>query len=89
VLLLVPAFTPFTFHWYEGAAPPFVGVAVNVTDEPAQTGFAEGETVTLTGSIEFTVMLTVFDVAGLPETQLAFEVRTQVIVFPFVKVEVE
>ena len=88
VLLLVPAFTPFTFHWYEGAAPPFVGVAVNVTDVPAQTGFAEGETETLTGRIGFTVIVIVFDVAGLPVTQLAFEVRIQMTVFPFVKVDV-
>jgi hypothetical protein len=39
--MLVPAFTPFTFHWYEGVSPPFVGVAVNVTGVAAQTGLAE------------------------------------------------
>ena len=33
---LVPAFTPFTFHWNAGVVPPFVGVAVKVTLAPAQ-----------------------------------------------------
>ena len=31
----VPVFTPFTFHWYVGEAPPLVGVAVKVTLVPA------------------------------------------------------
>ena len=30
VLLLVPTFTPFFFHWYAGVAPPFVATAVKV-----------------------------------------------------------
>ena len=29
--------TPPFFHWYVGVVPPLVGVAVNVTDVPAQT----------------------------------------------------
>jgi hypothetical protein len=33
---LVPTFVPFTFHWYAGVVPPFVGVAVNVTEVPEQ-----------------------------------------------------
>ena len=33
---LVPAFTPLTCHWYDGLAPPLVGVAVKVTDPPSQ-----------------------------------------------------
>ena len=32
----------------------------------------------LTGSSGFTVMVTVFDVAGLPVGQVAFEISTQV-----------
>ena len=40
---------PLTFHWYEGVVPPFVGVAVKVTDVPEQTGFAEGEIEMFTG----------------------------------------
>jgi len=30
----LPTFTPFTFHWYRGEAPPFVGVAVNMIVSP-------------------------------------------------------
>ena len=59
-----------------------VGVAAKVTDMPAQTGLAEAAIDTLTGSSGFTIMVTVFDVAGLPVGQVAFEVRTQVIVLP-------
>ena len=54
------------------------GVAVNVTEVPVQTGLADAVTETLTGSSGFTVMVTVFDVAGLPVGQVAFEVSTQV-----------
>ena len=70
---------PLTFHWYAGDDPPFAGVAVKVTEVPAQTGFAEGAIDTLTGSCGFTVMVTVLDVAGLPVGHVAFEVRTQTI----------
>ena len=55
-----------------------VGVAEKVTEVPAQTGLAEAAIDTLTGSSGFTVMVTVFDVAGLPVGQVAFEVSTQV-----------
>ena len=54
------------------------GVAVKVTEVPAQTGFAEGVTATLTGSSGFTFMVTVFEVAGLPLGQVALEVSTQI-----------
>ena len=55
-----------------------VGVAVNVTEVPAQTGLAEAAIDTLTGSSGFTVMVTVLEVAGLPVGQVALEVRVQV-----------
>ena len=71
-----------TFHWYEGVDPPFVGVAVKVTEVPVQTGFAEAATDILTGSNGFTVMVTVFEVAGLPVGQVALEVKTHAMVFP-------
>ena len=58
--------------------PPLVGMAVKVTDVPVQTGFAEGEMDKLTGRLGFTVMVTVLDVAGLPVSQVALEVRMQV-----------
>jgi hypothetical protein len=65
--------------------PPFAGTAVNVTLVPAQMapdGFAE--ITTLTGNSGLTDMVMVFEVAGLPEGQMEFEVKTQVTVFPFV-----
>ena len=69
---------PFSFHWYVGVVPPLVGVAVNVTEVPAQTGLAEAATDTLTGRRGFTVIVTAFEVAGLPVGQVALDVRTQV-----------
>ena len=51
---------------------------MKVTEVPAQTGLAEAETDTLTGSNGFTVMVTVLEVAGLPVGQVALEVKTQV-----------
>jgi hypothetical protein len=36
VELFVPTLAPFNCHWYDGFVPPFVAVAVNVTDVPAQ-----------------------------------------------------
>lgn len=55
------------------------GAAVKVTGVPAHmapTGLAEMPT--LAGRLGLTVMVTAFDVAGLPITQLALEVKTQV-----------
>ena len=66
-----------------------VGVAVNVTLVPAQMvvdGLAA--ILTLTGKFGFTVIVIVFDVAGLPVAHVAFDVNTHVTVFPFVKVVV-
>lgn len=83
---MVPTFTPFSFHWYDGEAPPFVGVAVNVTDVPLHIvlpGLAE----ILTAGV--TVVLTVIVipplVAVVGEAQLALLVITQVIILPLAK----
>jgi hypothetical protein len=73
--LLVPEFTPLTFHWYDGVSPPFVGVAVNVTGVAAQTGLAEATIETLTGKLALTVIVMTFEVAGLPVAQVALDVR--------------
>lgn len=62
-----------------------VGVAVKVTLVPAQIVVADAEILTLAGKLGFTVMVTVFEVAGLPVAQVAFEVRTHVMVLPFVR----
>jgi hypothetical protein len=58
-------------------------VAVNVTDVPEQTGFAEAAMEMLTGILGFTVMVTALEVAGLPVVQVAFEVKTQVTISLF------
>ena len=50
-----PTLIPFTFHWYAGVRPPFVGTAVKVTDVPAQTLFWEAEILMLTGTPGVTV----------------------------------
>ena len=64
--------------------PPFVGVAVKATAVPAQTGLADAAIETLTGIIWFTVIVTVFEEAGFPVVQTAFEVRIQFTVLLFV-----
>ena len=58
------------------------GVAVKVTEVPAQIGLALVAIDTLTGRGGFTVMVTVFDVAGFPVAQVALLVKTQVIASP-------
>src|SRR5918995_1375007 len=39
----VPASTPLTCHWYDGFAPPLVGVAVKVTEVPSQMLVVEAD----------------------------------------------
>src|SRR5688572_14745147 len=61
VLLLPPKAAPFSFHWYTGALPPLVGVAVNVTGVPAHAVVADAamETEGVTAAL---VITTSFDV---------------------------
>jgi len=69
--------------------PPLVGVAVNVTLVPAQIvlpGLAA--MLTLAGRFGFTVIVMLFDVAGEPVAQVAFDVITTVTIWPFVNVDV-
>jgi hypothetical protein len=56
---------------------------VNVTFVPEHIGFEEAAIETLAGRFELTVIFTVLEVAGLPVTQVAFEVMIQYTVFPF------
>jgi hypothetical protein len=65
-----------------------VGVAVKVTCAPEQDGLDEAETDTLTGRFELTVIVIALDVAGLPVTQVALEVITQMTISPFTGVYV-
>ena len=59
------------------------GVAVKVTEVPAQTGFADGAMDTLTGNNGLTVMFTTFEVAGFPLAHGSLDVKTQEIASPF------
>jgi hypothetical protein len=81
--VFIPALAPFTFHWYVGVVPPFIGVAVNVTKDPGQKGFDDAAMVTPAGRFELTIIVIVFDVAGLPRGQAMLEDNTQVTKSPF------
>ena len=84
VALLAPTAVAPLYHWYVGVTPPLVGVAVNVTVAPVHIGLTSGIIVTLTGSIGLTVIVTAFEVAGLPLVHVSFEVRITVIISPLV-----
>ena len=60
-----------------------VAVAEKVTEVPAQTGLLDGEIETLTGKLGLTVIVTVFEVAGLPVAQVALDVNRQVMASEF------
>ena len=66
--------------------PPLVGVAVKVTEVPAQIA-PEGTAaiLTLAGKFGLTTIVIVFDVAGLPVTQVNVEVITTEIASPLIK----
>jgi hypothetical protein len=53
-------------------------VAVNVTELPEHTDVLDAEIDTLTGRFAFTFIVIAFDVAGLPDGQVIFDVRTHV-----------
>ena len=50
---------------------------MNVTDVPAQTGFDDGEIVTLTITLVFSTIVMAFDVAGFPVGHGILEFKTQ------------
>jgi hypothetical protein len=58
-------------------------MAEKVTEVPAQTVVAEAEIVTLTGRFGLTIIVTVFEMAGLPVAQVALEVNWQVMASAF------
>ena len=71
-----------------GEVPPLVGVAVNVTEVPLQILVCDAATETEGVTLEFMVIVILFEVAGLPVTPERFDVITQVITLPVVKVVV-
>ena len=67
-----------------------VGITENVTVAPAHCGFVPAvcEIVAEAVTFEFTVIDIEFDVAGLPVTQAALDVITQLTTCPLVNVDV-
>ena len=58
-------------------APPLVGVAVKVTLPPEHIVVEEAVMLTLAVTVGVTTIVIELEVAGLPVTQLALDVRTQ------------
>ena len=56
---------------------------MNVTPDPGQNGFDDAVMVTPAGRFELTIIVIVFDVAGLPIGHAILEVNTQVTRSPF------
>ena len=58
VLLLVPTFVPFTFHWKIGLEPSFIVVAVNTIVSSLQTEVELAVMLTSGSTSGFTTMVT-------------------------------
>ena len=79
-------FTPLICHWYVGFVPPFVGLAVNVTLDPAQIAVVGAPVmVTLGVIVPPTVIVLPADVAVGVVTQGSFEVIITVTTLLFAK----
>ena len=82
----VPAFTPFICHWYTGAVPPLIGVAIKDNRSPVQA--VEEPDVCAVNITGFTLGLDVstiaFEVSGLSPGS----VITQVMFPPVIEDEV-
>ena len=61
-------------------------MAVKLTLMPEHIVVADEAILTLAATLGFTTIVIAFEVVGLPVTQLAFDVITQVTVFPFARV---
>jgi hypothetical protein len=83
----VPAFTPFTFHWYVGDGPPLTAVAVKFTGVPGQIAPA-GFTAILTDGVSNGLTLMVSELfATNGEAQVAFDVSVTLTISLFVSDE--
>lgn len=80
---------PF-FHWYTGAAPPLVGVAVKVTGVPVAEHMAVEVLVMETEGVVkgLTSMVMLLLVVGLPVAQVALEVSLALTIWPVVRADV-
>lgn len=88
VALLAPDWlTLLMLHWYPGADPALVAVAVNVTGTPAQTELDAVAIVIVGETLALTVITKLFEVAVVAVAQLALVVNTHVTVALLAKVE--
>ena len=79
---LLPAFTPFTCHWYAGVVPPLVGVAVKLMAVPAQAVVALATTVTEGATAAVIAIVIVLEVAVAGEAHASLEVKITCTVSP-------
>jgi len=90
VALLLPDGVAFTNHAYVGEAPALVGVAVNVTEVPAQIGDATSAAMLTDGATNgLTVMVTLLLNARFVDVQSALLVNSRLTTSPVTKVELE
>ena len=66
-------------HLYTGIKPPLIGVAVKVTEVPAQIVLDDADKLTEAVVLELTIILISPDVAGFPVAHVAFDVICTVI----------
>jgi hypothetical protein len=89
-VLPVPAFVLLSVHWYEGAGPPLVTFAVNVTLVPAQI-VPGGPAVMLTAGVKIgqTVIVIKLETSWRVVAHGAFDVSTTFTTSPVCNVELE
>jgi len=88
VSLLVPAGRPLILHWYEGAVPPFKGVAVKVTSEPSHEELYNGLMDTAGVTMSAVIVISLLVAIGVV-VQPALLVITTVIISPSLSVLLE
>jgi hypothetical protein len=72
-------FVPLRCHWYVGEAPPFVGVAVNVTEVPALEHIDVDDELILTVGINVAFTVKVLELEVVPhEPPLVVRVKVTV-----------
>ena len=74
--------TASLYHWL-----PVAEDELSTTDPPLQKVVAPPGVIVGVDGIAFTVIVMVFDVAGLPVAQVAFEVNCTLIASPFTNVD--
>ena len=76
--VLLPTLLPLTRHWYKGEVPPLIGVAVNVTELPAQIVLsASSETIDTVGVKLGLTVIGISELTAVAEvTQVKLEVNS-------------